>query len=674
MAGNESTIKLSPDQQESVIKFADSCTAMYRQNWNLRERMRQVDLAYLREQDYTQEHLRAKLSNAIGDSGKIQNVPIPIVMPQVETAVAYQTEVFLSGVPLFGVVSSSKHVDAAMQLEAKLDADAVRTGTAAELNLAFLDAFRYNMSFVEVVWDSEKVFAVSDTESGVQDLLWSGNKVRRLDPYNVFWDTRVPVTELASKGEFVGYNELMTRIALKDYIAKLPNAIIHNIKAAFESGHYSTDSASDASIDYYVPLLNPDSYAVANTRSSTNWRSWFAATADTSAIEYKNTYLVTTIYGRIIPSDFGLKVPASNTPQIWKFVLVNGSVLIHAERQTNAHRLLPVLTMMPKQDGLSYQSKSMAEHVKPLQQAATAMMNSVLAARRRAIYDRNIYDPSKIDPRYMNTDNPIANIPLRPAAYGTDARTAVFPYPFRDDQSSTLLQEIGQLNNLAETITGQNRAQQGQFIKGNKTREEFSTIMGNASSKPQAISILLESQFFTPLKNILKLNVLQYEGGSSVYSRATEDYIVVDPTVLRQAELEFKVSDGLTPSSKILNLPAFQTAMQVLSAQSPISAGYDVAKLFSYLMKSQGANIGEFEKSKEQLAYEQAAAQWQQVAMMSAEKGAQFNQPQPKPEDYGYNPSGKPVTKGQDSQSILTKFMEAGASNQQEPGAGMPSA
>lgn len=38
-----------------------------------------------------------------------------------------------------------------------------------------------------------------------------------------------------------------------------------------------------------------------------------------------------------------MKVPAPNTPQVWKFVYVNHSVLIYAERQTNAHGYLPML-------------------------------------------------------------------------------------------------------------------------------------------------------------------------------------------------------------------------------------------------------------------------------------------------------------------------------------------
>ena len=38
----------------------------------------------------------------------------------------------------------------------------------------------------------------------------------------------------------------------------------------------------------------------------------------------------------------------------------------------------------------------------------------------------------------------------------------------------------------------------------------YFTVMQNAAGRSQAISILLETQFFTPLKELLKLNVLQY--------------------------------------------------------------------------------------------------------------------------------------------------------------------
>ncbi len=62
-------------------------------------------------------------------------------------------------------------------------------------------------------------------------------------------------------------------------------------------------------------------------------------------------------------------------------------------------------------------------------------------------------------------------------------------------------------------------------------------------------------------------------------------------------------------------------------------------------MKTKGAIITPFEKSPEQVAYEQALQAWQQIAGLVAEKGGDLKSipPQPLPQDYGYNPEGTPA-------------------------------
>jgi hypothetical protein len=166
--------------------------------------------------------------------------------------------------------------------------------------------------------------------------------------------------------------------------------------------------------------------------------------------------------------------------------------------------------------------------------------------------------------------------------------------------------------------------------------------MRNANGRDQLVSILYESQLFTPLKHILKTNILQYQGGTTIYNREKEKEIEVDPVKLRNAVMEFRLSDGLLPSSKILNSDSFSVALQVLGSSPQIAQGYNVAPLFSYFMKTQGSKIHEFEKSAEQQAYEQALSSWQQLAQTAMESGVDPEKlpPQPKPEEYGYNPSG----------------------------------
>jgi hypothetical protein len=61
--------------------------------------------------------------------------------------------------------------------------------------------------------------------------------------------------------------------------------------------------------------------------------------------------------------------------------------------------------------------------------------------------------------------------------------------------------------------------------------------------------------------------------------------------------------------------------------------------MFSYLLKTQNVDFSPFEKSQPQIAYEQAANNWSQLAQLAIQKGAPFNVPQPTPEQFGYDPN-----------------------------------
>lgn len=661
MATNTPLI-ISPAAQQGILTFSKQCYDMLGQQWNIREQMRRVDLAYYRETDQTEEQYKAKLSNRIGNSTKFQNITMPVVMPAVEAAVVYQSSVFLTGSPIFGVVSNPNMEDAAMQMEALMEDHSTRGGWTRHLQMFLRDGFKYNIAALEVDWKKEVTFSV-ETDStfagGKQgkpkEIIWQGNTLKRLDPYNTFFDSRVPVTEVSKKGEFAGYTELMSRIGLKQYIQALPDKMVQNVRAALESAVGGGITSTSSSASYYIPQINFDSLHNIDVRRGTDWMAWANASQSKVDIEYKNYYELTTLYARIIPSDFGIRVPAANTPQVWKFVYVNHQVLIYAERQTNAHGDLPILFGQPLEDGLSYQTKSLATNVLPIQEVTTALMNSNIAARRRAISDRGLFDPSRIAEHIINSDNPSAKMPVRPAAYGKPLSEAYYPIPFRDDQSGTIMQEMSSILKLSDMISGQNPARAGQFVKGNKTQSEYSDVMAHSNGRDQNTSLLLEAQVFTPLKNILKLNILQYQGASSLYYREKVTEVKIDPVELRKAVIDFKVTDGLTPASKLINSDSFQTALQVIGSSPTIMAQYNVGPMFSYLMKTQGGHVSDFEKSPEQVAYESATSQWSQMAQLSLSKGIEWKQPQPTPEQFGYLKDGE-LKQSKDKPDALSAF------------------
>jgi hypothetical protein len=654
---------LTKTAQAGLLEFQKQCYTMLNTQWNIREQMRQVDLAYIREKDQTSIQQKSKLANRYGDANKFQNITIPVVLPAIESAVVYQASVFLSGNPIFGCVANAQYEDAAMAMEALMENHSTRGGWIRHLQMFFRDGFKYNLSALEVQWKDEVTAALDSDpqfDGGKQgkpkEIIWSGNSIRRLDPYNTIFDTRVPLTEIPDKGEFAGFTELMSRTQLKMFIATLPNKMVDNITAAFESGLGGNTVNTSSVASYYIPPINQDALVNLNIRAGTDWMAWASASQSQSKIQYKNVYEVTTLYARIIPSDFAMRVPAPNTPQVWKFVYINHQILVYAERQTNAHGKLPILFGQPLEDGLSYQTKSLAQNVQPIQELSSAMMNSVIAARRRAISDRGLYDPSRVGEAQINSDNPSAKIPVRPAAYGKPLSEAYFPIPFRDDQSATIMQEMGAVVKLAELISGQNPARQGQFVKGNKTQTEYSDVMNNSNGRDQNTAILLEAQVFTPLKEMLKLNILQYQGPDSLYYKEEGKQVKVDPIALRKATIDFKITDGLSPASKLISADSFQTALQVIGSSPQIGAGYNIGPMFSYMMKTQGAQIADFEKSKEQVAYEQASNQWMQMAQLALSKGQAWNNPQPTPEQFGYLQNGQ-LKQTDEKPDALTSFL-----------------
>jgi hypothetical protein len=653
MASNTPFI-VNQKSQEAIIKYY---TTLQEGQNTVRDRDRArfevIDRQYMREMNKTQQQRRANAANKNFDPTRYQDITVPVVKPQVESAVVHQTSVFLTGHPLFGVVANPEFMDEAIQMESVIEDQSIRGGWARQLMMFFRDGFKYNFAPLEVSWDSVKTvnletdITFSNKEAKPKQTIWTGNKVTRRDPYNTFVDYRVPATEVHKDGEYAGFTELMPRTKLKEFLESLPEGgKVRNNKKAFESG---TDVGSDASSrNYFIPSVNDEVPESLDRYGDFNWDAWLGLEQNSSNIDWKNVYNVTTLYARILPKEFGMNVPGPNTVQIWKFIIVNHEVVMYAERQTNAHNFLPILIGQPNEDGLSYQTKSLAKDAEPFQEVSTTFMASNMASRRRAISDRLLYDPSRISEAHINSPNPSAKIPVRPAAYGENISQAVHRFDYHADQEATNVAQIRDLVEMANNLNGQNRVTQGQFQKGNKTLAEFDSVMRNAGGRDQMVSILLEYQVFIPMKEMIKLNILQFQGGTTVYNRDKEVAVEIDPVKLRKAVLEFTVTDGLIPAEKAINGENFSVGVQTLGSSPEIGAAYNLGPAFSYLMKTKGADLRPFEKSPEQIAYEQAVSAWQntvlQMVQANKELTAEQLPPQPTPEQFNYQPQGNTVS------------------------------
>lgn len=609
MATPNTPMAIGPEAQDAVCLYLQSAIDLYATSYNIRNQLQQRDLAYYRTNDFTTKQAMAKSANLNGDPTKTQNVTVPVVMPQVESRLAALQETFLTGHPIFATVAPPNQGDAMKQMDAIIEDNSTRGGWANELLLALRDGLKYDYAAVEVVWENRKIFNIGTpqntnlAEGTPLESYYAGNFIKRLNPYNVIVDTRVSPEKNHLEGEFAGYTEVISRIALKKRMEDLNPLGSMNFKKAFESPGPGTTANNDINAPYYIPQVNPDALLPVESRREHNWLAWanLPENERNTGINYGNSYEYTVLYARILPADFKINTRNRNHVQIWKFIIVNRKVVIFAERQTNAHNYLPIICCKPSNDGMEWQSKSFAENAMPFQAIATSLVNSALESQRRKVYDRMLYDPSKVRKEDIDKISSVARIPVKSSQYGKGIADSVYQIPYRDDGVAEIMNMSQQITQFGDVVNGQNRVQQGQFQKGNKTRREFETVMTAASNRERMMALGLEFTFFVPIKEIIKSNILQFQPPTTLVNNQTGQETRIDPQVLRQANLQFKMADGFMPADKLMNMDVMGQLFNAAGALPQIAVEYDLMGMLVYSMQLQGAGwLQDFKRTPEQ--------------------------------------------------------------------------
>ena len=600
---------LSIDQRKSLLVYAKSCAQRSSiELGNFRTLLEYRDKAYQRQLNTTAEHIRAVHSNMKGDARKLQDITVPIIMPQVESAVAYMAGVYLTSYPIFGVIAYPENQKLALQFETVLGEQSLRYGWARELIKVFRDGMKYNFGMAAVTWRKTPLkTVVTDTTissvgmAALREMSYGGNKITHISPYNCFMDMSVPPASIHTDGEYVGWNEIMSRVQLKRLLSLLDPAKTTSAKEAFESSFSGSSGAASSATRYNAPTINPYLNIGSGALGVNNWASWMGLSPANSNINYKDHYLVTHFYCRALPSDFGAR---GNQVKIYHAIIVNWNTVIFAEELNVGYDYLPVFIMQPLEDGLGYQTQSMLDNALPFQDMSSALWNISLESKRRLIFDRLIYNPRLIDKKDIDPASSVARIPLRNAAIGKDSAImgqAVYQFPYREDNSATNIQMSDMISLMADQATGQNKVDRGQFQPGNKTKTEFQTVMANSTSRQQLAALAIEYQFMTPIKDVIKANTLQFQPTAKLLNREAREVVNIDPIQLRETILEFKITDGLLPADKLMNTELITVFLQTAQAIPTIVTEYDILGMFTYWMKARGAYWAEdFKRSPEQ--------------------------------------------------------------------------
>jgi len=526
-------------------------------------------------------------------------IKVPVVNSEVDSIVAFLAGIFVNRTPLFGVISDDKDLEAAIAMQSLISKDARQQRWGRQL-LNFLNSsVRYNTGGIEIEATQQKDFEIKS--NGVE-----GNtaqtatytpvvRLNSLDMYNALFDQRVSFADMATKGEYSGYNSIISKTEL----------ISLGSRRSKEKISYNLDKAYKTTMDTsnIAWRVRPDISGPKGTKveDQGDWLNWLDITDSKTMKMPKASYFLTKLYVRIIPEEFDIKISEPRTPRIIRLEVVNNKWIISYKEMLTPLELLPILFSDTKEDGFDYQTMAISENVMPWQEIATELLHIKLEGSKRALGDRAIYDTDYLDPMNINSPFAAAKIPLkkslRNAGDKVDIRSVYHQIPFESQGLTSTIADLNVVMSLKDQANGVGMGMRGEHRKGNRTRGEFEKVDAGSEAKGMPYALRLEEQVITPLKMFIKYFVLTSEKVEyqilDVDSKTLVNVNIID---LRKAMLEFKLTDGLRPKEAHIDPGMLTSALQVVQNSEEINQEYSAGGIFAELLATANIDISKHKR------------------------------------------------------------------------------
>lgn len=578
--------------------------------------------------DRTETTAKGRIVNQAGDKSKIGGMEIAAVKIHKETACAFLGGTFLSGYPIFAATADREREGVAEMLNALTGRDQDMFSWGAELLQCHEDVLINPICGVEVEWTRQKANTVGQGLNAAGETItvsevtsYEGNKIKRLEPINILFDTSVPPHKVHSEGTFAGYVERLPYIAMKAMYDSLePLYTIKINRPAIFQGESQDSKVAAATVNnlYKCAMVHHTRSSGEAQTTGTDWAQWWGGNNEAKPNKTNlvgGQFEIVRLYARMNLREFGY-TSADNGIHIVKLIWING-VIAYIEPLFQGHGLLPIVLGQYQSGDVN--TTTFCEYLLGIQDLGTSLLGASLASMRRAVNDRALYDPSRISKALMEDPNPQAKIPVNMNAYQSTFDTAYRQIPYTDTISGNLTSMMQLVERLGMQTVGQNPAAQGTFVKGNKTREEFNTIMSNSDSRMQLGALFLEQHFYSAIKHILRFNYLLYASSGDVAASGMDTVVPVDIATLRTEAPMYKMATGLMPITKLAGTDVLMQTVQFMMTSPQLQLEYDVGGMMISVAKQLGVQgLDQYKRTPEQA---QQAAALQQPPQPPAQGG-----------------------------------------------------
>ena len=593
---SEADLELSPiemlspksEKHEAVLKYlktridySERAMSQFYDRWQANELRTQ---ACIDEDEYKNiiERLtnKGKATAADLNSELKLTITVPYMFSTLSTIVTYLVHTFAGRKPMFPLNSYKDEMQQSIPLmESVLQYNCDHTRLIRNLFNFMWDGQLYGLSILRTNWNVKmrnrtvwRSTGMGEKSTRTKELrvVYEGNDVLAVDPFNFFPDPNVPMCEVNKRGEFVFWRTFEGKHTIKRGEA---DGLLQHVDSA---GALPVKENSRGSGE-----------SQRNTRAHGN--SLGEQDKDRQGVEY---YQVDQGTIEIIPAELGLS--ARTWPEKWIFTILNESQIVQAEPFDADHEMHPVAVAEPYSTGYGFGQLAIADYLAPMQDIMSWLINSHAANVREVLNNSFVVDPGKIEMQDFNNKVPGAPriLRIKPSARGTDVRQAIMQLEVQDVTQSHL-GDLQVFQRLGDVMSGVNDNLRGIESSGTTKTATEVRISGEAgASRLASLAKLISAQAMVDLQEQMVLNIQQYMSESFyvniVGTEGKESAQFVTPEML-VGDFHFPVHDGTLPVDKAAMAEAFGEITQLVLQDQELRAGYDVMKLIDHLAELAGA-------------------------------------------------------------------------------------
>lgn len=562
-----------------------------------KERMRNAYPDYDRRED----QFRAFTSDTAADQLRADrrslghpqytNVLIPYSYAEAMTAVTYAASVWYSRSPVFQWLGNNAEAH-----KNKLAVDSLHNWQMTkgrnmmQMYVWLMDAYKLGLGTIGNYWAQEfaqipqilaeppDAFGKMRTRKETMTFqMYAGNKLFNVHPKDCFPDPRVPIAR-AQEGEFFGH------------VTKVPwNTIA---KGAADGIYQNVDElANHRRIHYLTEIKGQGSDVLPDQDGS------YLTTRDLAPVEILEMYI------ELIPEDW--KLGDSKYPERWVFTVASNEVILSARPLGSLHNRFPFFTIEPEFDGYSFHSRSPLDVVKPLTDVMDWLFNSHMWNVRKAMNDKFLVDPSRVE--MDDVMRPLAGgyIRLKPSAYGRGDPHQWLTQLNVHDVTQGHIADTQHVQQILQRTTARNDSFMGIPVGGRRTATDVRQTNQFATNRSKVTADFMHYQGFESLAQTMLQNSQQYFDAEQAVrivgpiSIDDDPFITVTPEAIA-GEYDFLPADTNAPIDRYAMAEMWQQLMNT-AAQVPglgpsegpdgqmMPGSLDFANLFVYVARLMGA-------------------------------------------------------------------------------------